>query len=85
MNVEFRLRELIGDAAGRLHIARSRNDQVATDFRLWIREAPETMDVLLRDFQGTLISIAEKHTETIMPGYTHSSKMPNQSLLVTIC
>ena len=71
MNVESRLKELIGEAAGRLHIARSRNDQVATDFRLWIREALETMDILLRDFQETLISIAEKHTETIMPGYTH--------------
>lgn len=71
MNVETRLRELIGDAAGRLHTARSRNDQVATDFRLWIRDAIDHLDSLLLDLQRTLITQAEAHAATIMPGFTH--------------
>jgi argininosuccinate lyase len=71
MNIEARLTELIGPAAGRLHTARSRNDQVATDFKLWTRD---TIDVLLQeltDLQHALLAQAEAHTETIMPGFTH--------------
>ncbi len=71
MNVESRLRELIGEAAGRLHTARSRNDQVATDFRLWVRQAIDDLDLGLRDLQGALIDQAEAHAASVMPGYTH--------------
>ena len=71
MNVEGRLAELIGDAAGRLHTARSRNDQVATDFRLWVRDAIDGLDEGLRDLQSALIDQAEAHATTVMPGYTH--------------
>jgi argininosuccinate lyase len=71
MNIEARLRELIGDAAGRLHTARSRNDQVATDFRLWVRGAIDRLDEELRDLQEALIELAEAHGDTVMPGYTH--------------
>ncbi|PJK31149.1 argininosuccinate lyase [Minwuia thermotolerans] len=71
MNVEARLRELIGDAAGRLHTARSRNDQVATDFRLWLRDAIDRLDGMLADFQRALLAQAEAHAETAMPGFTH--------------
>ncbi|MFQ5346952.1 MAG: argininosuccinate lyase [Rhodothalassiaceae bacterium] len=71
MHVEARLAELIGPAAGRLHTARSRNDQVATDFRLWVREAIDGLDAALRMFQKTLLDRAEEHAETLMPGFTH--------------
>jgi len=71
MNVESRLRELIGDAAGRLHTARSRNDQVATDFRLWVRDALDTTDAAIRDLQAALIEKAERHAADVMPGLTH--------------
>ena len=71
MNVEARLTELIGAAAGRLHTARSRNDQVATDFRLWIRQAIDGLDQQLRALQAALIDQAEAHAATVMPGYTH--------------
>ena len=71
MNIEARLAEMIGPAAGRLHTARSRNDQVATDFRLWVREALKRSDNELRDLQAALIFLAEEHAETIMPGFTH--------------
>lgn len=71
MNIESRLRELIGPAAGRLHTARSRNDQVATDFRLWTRNACATLDGLLRDLQMALIDRAEENAATLMPGFTH--------------
>ena len=71
MTVEHRLGELIGAAAGRLHTARSRNDQVATDFRLWVRNAcDETIDAV-RGLQRVLVERAEEHAETIMPGFTH--------------
>jgi argininosuccinate lyase len=71
MTVEHRLSELIGDAAGRLHTARSRNDQVATDFKLWVRNAGnETVDAI-RSLQRALVDRAEEHAETIMPGFTH--------------
>jgi argininosuccinate lyase len=71
MNVEARLAELIGEPAGRLHTARSRNDQVATDFRLWVRDAIDRMDAGLRDLQAALIEKAEAHADTVMPGFTH--------------
>ncbi len=71
MNVEARLRELIGDPAGRLHTARSRNDQVATDVRLWTRDAVDHLESALRDLQAALIGQAEAEAETMMPGYTH--------------
>ncbi len=71
MNIESRLKVLIGDAAGRLHTARSRNDQVATDFRLWLRDALDELDVALRDLQEALLDKAEAHAATLMPGFTH--------------
>ena len=71
MNVETRLAELIGEAAGRLHTARSRNDQVATDFRLWVRDALDGMDGALKQLQAAMIDKAEVHAATVMPGFTH--------------
>ena len=71
MNVEARLRELIGPVAGRLHTARSRNDQVALDFRLWVRDACDRSAAQLADLQRALISKAEAHADTLMPGFTH--------------
>jgi argininosuccinate lyase len=71
LNIEARLAELIGPAAGRLHTARSRNDQVVTDFRLWVRSACERADAGLLALQRALVAQAEKHVETIMPGFTH--------------
>jgi len=71
MNVESRLTELVGDAAGRLHTARSRNDQVATDLRLWVRDAIDSLDGALRGLQRALIDKAGAHADTIMPGFTH--------------
>jgi argininosuccinate lyase len=69
--VEARLRELIGPTAGRLHTARSRNDQVALDFRLWVREACDRTVDQLRALQQALLTQAEAHAETLMPGFTH--------------
>ena len=71
MNVEGRLSELIGEAAGRLHTARSRNDQVATDFRLWVRDTVDTLDTSLAAYQRALAEKALAHTGTLMPGFTH--------------
>ncbi len=71
MNVESRLAELIGAAAGRLHTARSRNDQVATDFRLWMRERIDDIWGLLGDYQRALAEKALAHANTVMPGFTH--------------
>jgi argininosuccinate lyase len=71
MNVESRLAELIGPAAGRLHIARSRNDQVATDFRLWIRDTIDAIDQALASYQRALAEKALEHAATVMPGFTH--------------
>jgi len=71
MTVEQRLGELIGEAAGRLHTARSRNDQVATDFRMWVRNAcDETVDAL-RALQRALVERAEEYADAVMPGFTH--------------
>jgi argininosuccinate lyase len=71
LNIEARLAEIIGPAAGRLHTARSRNDQVVTDFRLWVRAACERTDHSLLTLQQALLAQAEKHSGTIMPGFTH--------------
>jgi len=71
MTVEHRLAELIGPAAGRLHTARSRNDQVATDFKMWVRGACEEAIGAIRSLQQALVGRAEQHAETIMPGFTH--------------
>ena len=71
LNIEARLREHIGEVAGRLHTARSRNDQVATDFKLWVRDAIDGLGAGVRDLQAALIDQAENHAATIMPGFTH--------------
>src|SRR5258705_2150493 len=70
-NIERRLTALVGDAGKRLHTARSRNDQVATDLRLWLRDAIDALTENLRALRAALIDLAEKHADTIMPGYTH--------------
>ena len=71
MNIETRLAELTGDAAKRLHTARSRNDQVATDLRLWVRDAIDQIDADIKALQASLVDQAETHAATVMPGYTH--------------
>lgn len=71
LNVEARLNELIGEASGRLHTARSRNDQVATDFRLWVRDALDDFDAQLGGLQTALLSQADNNADTLMPGFTH--------------
>src|SRR5262252_3444258 len=71
MNIEARLAEIIGPAAGRLHTARSRNDQVALDFRLWVRSAIDRIDRLMRELLTALLDQAEAHADTVMPGFTH--------------
>src|ERR1700723_3058851 len=71
MSVESRLDELIGPTAGRLHTARSRNDQVATDFRLWVRDAIDELDAALAGYQRALAEKALAHVDTVMPGFTH--------------
>src|SRR4029453_15865052 len=71
MTVEHRLTELIGQAAGRLHTARSRNDQVATDFRMWVRATIDAIDSALATYQKALAEKALTHAATVMPGFTH--------------
>ena len=71
MQSEARLAEAIGPVAGRLHTARSRNDQVATDFKLWVRDAIDQVDAALAGFQATLLTRAEEHADSVMPGFTH--------------
>jgi argininosuccinate lyase len=71
LNIERRLTDLVGDAGKRLHTARSRNDQVATDVRLWLREAIDQCQALLADLRAALLDLAETHAGTIMPGFTH--------------
>ncbi|MDF0487061.1 argininosuccinate lyase [Sphingomonas sp. H39-1-10] len=71
MQSEARLAEAIGPVAGRLHTARSRNDQVATDFRLWVRDAIDQVDAALKGFQLALLARAEDHADSVMPGFTH--------------
>ncbi|MFO1117629.1 MAG: argininosuccinate lyase [Beijerinckiaceae bacterium] len=71
MNVESRLTDIVGPAAGRLHTARSRNDQVAVDFRLWVRDAADAIAMQIRDLQSALVEVAERHVDSVMPGFTH--------------
>ncbi|WP_454747833.1 argininosuccinate lyase [Ciceribacter selenitireducens] len=71
MNVEARLAELIGPAAGRLHTARSRNDQVALDFRLWVKEELQKVETALTALIAAFLDRAEEHADTVMPGFTH--------------
>ena len=71
MNIEARLTALIGEAAGRLHTARSRNDQIATDIRLWLRDEIDRLDEQLTALQAALIDQAERHADSVMPGFTH--------------
>lgn len=71
LNIEKRLTDKIGDAGKRLHTARSRNDQVATDVRLWLRTAVDDILVLIRNLQLSILDLAEQHADTVMPGFTH--------------
>ena len=71
MNVESRLGELIGPAAGRLHTARSRNDQIATDFKLWVRDAIDEIETALAAYQRALAEKALENASVVMPGFTH--------------
>jgi len=71
LNVEARLTQLVGDAGKRLHTGRSRNDQVATDVRLWLRDEIDALLPLLAAMQQALVGVAERHVETILPGFTH--------------
>ena len=71
LNIEARLTQLVGDAGKRLHTGRSRNDQVATDVRLWLRDEIDTLLPLLADMQKALVDVAERNVETILPGFTH--------------
>ena len=71
MNIESRLKDIIGDVAGKLHTARSRNDQVATDFRLWVREACDELIVQIENFQTILEKKSDEYHDAIMPGFTH--------------
>jgi argininosuccinate lyase len=71
MHVESRLKDLIGPAAGRLHTARSRNDQVATDMRLWMRDTLDAVDAQIADLMLAFAEVAQTHAELVMPGFTH--------------
>jgi argininosuccinate lyase len=71
LNIEARLTQLVGDAGKRLHTGRSRNDQVATDVRLWLRDEIDAIRELLNNLQRALVEVASQHTETVMPGFTH--------------
>ncbi len=71
LNIEARLTQLVGDAGKRLHTGRSRNDQVATDVRLWLRDEIDAIDALLADLQRALVGQAERHVDVILPGFTH--------------
>src|SRR5690606_13576398 len=70
-NIESRLKDIIGDAAGKLHTARSRNDQVATDFKLWVREACDALMDRVENLQNVLAQLAQMLDADIMPGFTH--------------
>jgi argininosuccinate lyase len=71
LNIEARLTQLVGDAGKRLHTGRSRNDQVATDVRLWLRSEIDLISALLRELQLALVDVAERHVAVILPGFTH--------------
>lgn len=74
MNIEYALIKDIGITGGKLHTARSRNDQIALDLRLFLREEIRVIQKLIKDFQNTLVTLAEKHIDVVMPGYTHLQK-----------
>ncbi|MEH2142542.1 argininosuccinate lyase [Nostoc sp.] len=78
--VERRLTEIVGDVGKKLHTARSRNDQVGTDTRLYLRDQIQQIKSELREFQGVLLDIAQKHVETLIPGYTHLQRAQPLSL-----
>ncbi|NJP10397.1 MAG: argininosuccinate lyase [Leptolyngbyaceae cyanobacterium RU_5_1] len=78
--VERRLTEIVGDVGKKLHTARSRNDQVGTDTRLYLRDQIQTIRTQLREFQSVLLSLAEQHVETLIPGYTHLQRAQPLSL-----
>src|SRR3954453_4795723 len=71
LNIERRLTDLVGEAGKRLHTGRSRNDQVATDVRLWLRDALDAIVMLVRSLQAQLVDVADQHADTVMPGFTH--------------
>ena len=71
LNIEARLTQLVGDAGKRLHTGRSRNDQVATDVRLWLRDEIDGLSTLLVELQRALVEMADKNAEVILPGFTH--------------
>ena len=71
LNIEARLTQLVGDAGKRLHTGRSRNDQVATDVRLWLRSEIDLIIALLADLQTALLDVADHNVDTILPGFTH--------------
>ena len=71
MNIEHALTQRIGDAGGKLHTARSRNDRVATDLRLWVRDECDGIATQLIALMNALVAVADKHTDTVLPGYTH--------------
>src|SRR5882762_11903234 len=71
LNIEKRLTDLVGNAGKRLHTGRSRNDQVATDVRLWLRDALDAIVMLVRALQSQLVDVADQHADTVMPGFTH--------------
>ncbi|WP_334154996.1 argininosuccinate lyase [Tepidimonas sp.] len=71
LNIEARLTQLVGDAGKRLHTGRSRNDQVATDVRLWLRDEIDAIAALLRELQAALVEVAARHVDVILPGFTH--------------
>src|SRR3989344_5732846 len=71
LNIEARLTQLVGDAGKRLHTGRSRNDQVATDVRLWLRGEIDLIGDLLKELQVSLVDVAEQNVEVILPGFTH--------------
>ena len=80
MNLEARFREIIGESAGRIHTARSRNDQVATDFRLWVRDQLDAAKLAVSSLIEALLLQAEAGTEWMMPGFTHLQSAPNTML-----
>ena len=71
LNIEKRLIDLVGDAGKRLHTARSRNDQIATDVRLYLRASIDDIISLIKNMQKAILELAEKHVDTVMPGFTH--------------
>ena len=80
MNIESRLIELIGDAGKKLHTGRSRNDQVGTDIRLWLRKEIDNIEILIIDLQKSFLNLARANIYTLIPGYTHMQRAQPLSL-----